>query len=91
MGLEPSKDLIPTQPTAHYCMGGIPTDVEGRVLTDEKNTVAPGFYAAGECACVSVHGANRLGTNSLVDILVFGRRAGLRRPRSLSTPDAPKC
>jgi succinate dehydrogenase / fumarate reductase flavoprotein subunit len=76
IGLEPSRDLIPTQPTAHYCMGGIPTDIDGRVVMDENNTVAPGFYAAGECACVSVHGANRLGTNSLVDILVFGRRAG---------------
>jgi succinate dehydrogenase / fumarate reductase flavoprotein subunit len=83
MGLEPSRDLIPTQPTAHYCMGGIPTDVEGRVVMDEKNTVAPGFYAAGECACVSVHGANRLGTNSLVDILVFGRRAGRHMLRYL--------
>jgi succinate dehydrogenase / fumarate reductase flavoprotein subunit len=57
-------------------MGGIPTDVEARVVIDEKNTVMPGLYAAGECACVSVHGANRLGTNSLLDILVFGRRAG---------------
>ena len=76
MGLEPSTDLIPTQPTAHYAMGGIPTDVNGCIVADEKNTVVPGFYAAGECACVSVHGANRLGTNSLVDILVFGRRAG---------------
>ena len=57
-------------------MGGIPTDTEARVIIDEKNTPLPGLYAAGECACVSVHGANRLGTNSLVDILVFGRRAG---------------
>ena len=67
---------MPIQPTAHYAMGGIPTDVEGAVVIDEKNTVLPGFYAAGECACVCVHGANRLGTNSLLDILVFGRRAG---------------
>src|SRR5438093_236952 len=74
MGIEPATELIPIQPTAHYAMGGIPTDVEGRVVVDEKNTPLPGFYAAGECACVSVHGANRLGTNSLVDILVFGRR-----------------
>ncbi len=74
MGIEPATDLIPIQPTAHYAMGGIPTDVDGRVIVDEKNTPLPGFYAAGECACVSVHGANRLGTNSLVDILVFGRR-----------------
>jgi succinate dehydrogenase / fumarate reductase flavoprotein subunit len=74
MGLEPEREPIPIQPTAHYAMGGIPTDVDGRVVIDEKNTPLPGFYAAGECACVSVHGANRLGTNSLVDILVFGRR-----------------
>lgn len=77
MGLDPVTDLIPIQPTAHYAMGGIPTTNDGAVVSDEKNTVLPGFYAAGEVACVSVHGANRLGTNSLVDILVFGRRAGL--------------
>jgi succinate dehydrogenase / fumarate reductase flavoprotein subunit len=76
MGLDPVTDLIPIQPTAHYAMGGIPTDVEGRVTVDEENTILPGLYAAGECACVSVHGANRLGTNSLVDLVVFGRRAG---------------
>ncbi|MBI2119477.1 MAG: succinate dehydrogenase flavoprotein subunit [Elusimicrobia bacterium] len=77
MGLDPVKDLIPIQPTAHYSMGGIPTNVNAEVVWDEKNSVLKGFYAAGECACVSVHGGNRLGTNSLVDILVFGRRAGL--------------
>ena len=77
MGLDPVHDLIPIQPTAHYAMGGIPTTINGQVILDEKNTVMPGFYAAGEVACVSVHGANRLGTNSLVDILVFGRRSGL--------------
>jgi succinate dehydrogenase / fumarate reductase flavoprotein subunit len=76
LGLEPLKELVPIQPTAHYAMGGIPTDVDARVVIDEKNTPLPGFYAAGEVACVSVHGANRLGTNSLVDILVFGRRGG---------------
>ncbi len=76
LGIEPLKEPVPVQPTAHYAMGGIPTDLEGRGVTDEKNTPLPGFYAAGEVACVSVHGANRLGTNSLVDILVFGRRAG---------------
>jgi succinate dehydrogenase / fumarate reductase flavoprotein subunit len=76
LGVDPVKDPMPVQPTAHYAMGGIPTDVNGRVLANEKNKTAPGFYAAGECACVSVHGANRLGTNSLNDILVFGRRAG---------------
>jgi succinate dehydrogenase / fumarate reductase flavoprotein subunit len=76
LGVDPMKEPVPTQPTAHYAMGGIPTDADGRVVVDEKNTVLPGLYAAGECACVSVHGANRLGTNSLVDILVFGRRSG---------------
>jgi succinate dehydrogenase / fumarate reductase flavoprotein subunit len=76
LGVDPMKELVPTQPTAHYAMGGIPTDNDGRVVVDEKNKVLPGLYAAGECACVSVHGANRLGTNSLVDILVFGRRSG---------------
>jgi succinate dehydrogenase / fumarate reductase flavoprotein subunit len=77
MGLDPVTDLIPIQPTAHYAMGGIPTNKDGEVVVDEKNTPLPGFYAAGEAACVSVHGGNRLGTNSLVDILVFGRRSGL--------------
>jgi succinate dehydrogenase / fumarate reductase flavoprotein subunit len=76
-GLEPMKEMFLIQPTAHYAMGGIPTDLNGRVLADEKNTPVKGLYAAGECACVSVHGANRLGTNSLLDILVFGRRSGL--------------
>ncbi len=76
LGIDPTKQPIPVQPTAHYAMGGIPTDVDARVVVDEKNTPMPGFYAAGECACVSVHGANRLGTNSLVDIIVFGRRGG---------------
>ena len=76
-GIEPITQPVPIQPTAHYAMGGIPTNVESRVVADEKNTVVPGLYAAGECACVSVHGANRLGTNSLIDILVFGRRAGV--------------
>ncbi len=76
LGIEPAKELVPVQPTAHYAMGGIPTDNDGRVVIDEKNTPLPGLYAAGETACVSVHGGNRLGTNSLVDILVFGRRSG---------------
>ena len=75
-GVEPITEPVPIQPTAHYAMGGIPTDITTRVIRDEANTVVPGLYAAGECACVSVHGANRLGTNSLVDLLVFGRRAG---------------
>ncbi|WP_181807212.1 succinate dehydrogenase flavoprotein subunit [Streptomyces shenzhenensis] len=76
LGIEPYTDPIPIQPTAHYAMGGIPTNVEGEVLID-NTTVVPGLYAAGEVACVSVHGANRLGTNSLLDINVFGRRAGI--------------
>ncbi|HLO36209.1 MAG TPA: succinate dehydrogenase flavoprotein subunit [Candidatus Deferrimicrobium sp.] len=76
LGVEPLTEPIPIQPTAHYAMGGIPTDVLTRVTRDAASTVVPGLYAAGECACVSVHGANRLGTNSLVDLLVFGRRAG---------------
>jgi succinate dehydrogenase / fumarate reductase, flavoprotein subunit len=76
LGVEPLKEPVPIQPTAHYAMGGIPTDLRTRVVRDEKKTVVEGLYAAGEAACVSVHGANRLGTNSLVDLLVFGRRAG---------------
>lgn len=76
LGIEPYTDPIPIQPTAHYAMGGIPTNVQGEVLAD-NTTVVPGLYAAGEVACVSVHGANRLGTNSLLDINVFGRRSGI--------------
>jgi len=76
LGVDPVTELVPVFPTAHYAMGGIPTDVETRVLRDNEHVV-PGLFAAGECACVSVHGANRLGTNSLLDINVFGRRAGI--------------
>ncbi|MCS7169726.1 MAG: FAD-binding protein, partial [Candidatus Kapabacteria bacterium] len=76
LGVNPRKEWIPVQPTVHYAMGGIPTDVDGRVVVDERNTVLRGMWAAGEVACVSVHGANRLGTNSLLDLIVFGRRAG---------------
>ncbi len=76
LGVEPTTELVPIQPTAHYAMGGIPSDVDGQVVTGEEETPVPGLYAAGECACVSVHGANRLGTNSLLDIVVFGRRSG---------------
>ena len=79
--VEPTKEPVPIQPTAHYAMGGIPTDTEGRVVTGPEETPIPGLYAAGECACVSVHGANRLGTNSLLDIVVFGRRAGVDAAR----------
>jgi succinate dehydrogenase / fumarate reductase, flavoprotein subunit len=74
--VEPTKEMVPIQPTAHYAMGGIPTDVDGQVVLGADETPVPGLYAAGECACVSVHGANRLGTNSLLDIIVFGRRGG---------------
>jgi succinate dehydrogenase / fumarate reductase flavoprotein subunit len=76
LGIDPVQQSIPVQPTAHYAMGGIPTDVHGRVFADGQGTLYEGLYAAGECACVSVHGANRLGTNSLVDLVVFGKRAG---------------
>ncbi|MEN9749940.1 MAG: hypothetical protein RL149_1018 [Actinomycetota bacterium] len=76
LGVEPYTEPVPVFPTAHYAMGGIPTNVKAEVLRDNK-TVVPGLYAAGECACVSVHGANRLGTNSLLDINVFGKRAGI--------------
>jgi succinate dehydrogenase / fumarate reductase flavoprotein subunit len=76
LGIDPADSPIPVLPTAHYAMGGIPTDTFGRVIKDSKETIVEGLYAAGECACVSVHGANRLGTNSLLDLVVFGRRAG---------------
>ena len=74
--VEPTTEPVPIQPTAHYAMGGIPTNVDGQVVVGPEETPVPGLYAAGECACVSVHGANRLGTNSLLDIVVFGRRGG---------------
>ncbi|WP_121194841.1 succinate dehydrogenase flavoprotein subunit [Motilibacter peucedani] len=76
LGVEPYTEPVPIVPTAHYAMGGIPTDIDARVLKDDIHHIE-GLYAAGECACVSVHGANRLGTNSLLDINVFGRRAGI--------------
>ncbi|WP_428623595.1 succinate dehydrogenase flavoprotein subunit [Sedimenticola sp.] len=78
-GVDPAVEPIPVFPTAHYVMGGIPTDRLGHVVvpaSDGSEQIVPGLYAAGECACVSVHGANRLGGNSLLDILVFGRAAG---------------
>ena len=89
LGVDPAKQPIPVQPTAHYAMGGIPTDIFGRVVVDEKNTIMPGLYAAGECACVSVHGANRLGTNSLVDLIVFGKHAGLKALEYVQGADLP--
>src|SRR5690625_4033005 len=86
LGVEPTKEPVPVYPTAHYAMGGIPTNVEGEVLSDNE-TVVRGLYAAGECACVSVHGSNRLGTNSLLDINVFGRRAGIAAARYANAND----
>jgi succinate dehydrogenase / fumarate reductase, flavoprotein subunit len=77
LGVDPVKEPMPIQPTAHYAMGGIPTNIDAQVVTDENWTVLPGMYAAGETACVSCHGANRLGTNSLVDLIVFGRIGGI--------------
>ena len=78
LGVDPVTQMMPIQPTAHYSMGGIPTNKFGEVVIDDKQTAFPGLYAAGECACVSVHGGNRLGTNSLLDLVVFGKHAGLR-------------
>jgi succinate dehydrogenase / fumarate reductase flavoprotein subunit len=91
--VEPTKEPVPIQPTAHYAMGGIPTDTDGRVVVGADESPVPGLYAAGECACVSVHGANRLGTNSLLDLVVFGRRAGddaARYAREADLPVAPE-
>lgn len=81
LGVDPVKSPVPVQPTAHYAMGGIPTTIDTNVIADGDNTVVPGLYAAGEVACVSLHGANRLGTNSLGDLIVFGRRAGVNAAR----------
>ncbi|WP_250280118.1 succinate dehydrogenase flavoprotein subunit [Frankia sp. Cppng1_Ct_nod] len=95
LGIEPYTDPIPIQPTAHYAMGGVPTNINAEVLRNNTDIV-PGLYAAGEVACVSVHGANRLGTNSLLDINVFGRRAGIAAaehanatPAHAELPDDP--
>jgi len=90
IGIDPNESPIPVAPTCHYLMGGIPTDGDGQVLTDEKSTPMPGLYAAGECACVSVHGANRLGCNSLIDLVVFGRRAGIAMATSVKTTVLPR-
>jgi succinate dehydrogenase / fumarate reductase flavoprotein subunit len=91
-GVDPYVEPIAIEPSAHYAMGGIPTDLQARVVTDDHGTVLRGLYAAGECACVSVHGANRLGTNSLLDILVFGRRGGramAKDAHDLADPELP--
>ncbi|WP_159599889.1 succinate dehydrogenase flavoprotein subunit [Agromyces humi] len=86
LGVDPVYEPVPVMPTAHYAMGGIPTNVAAEVLRD-NTTVVPGLYAAGECACVSVHGSNRLGTNSLLDINVFGKRAGRNAVEYVQTAD----
>jgi succinate dehydrogenase / fumarate reductase flavoprotein subunit len=86
LGVEPYTEPVPVFPTAHYAMGGIPTNIEAEVLADNDNII-PGLYAAGECACVSVHGSNRLGTNSLLDINVFGKRAGIAAAEYAKTAD----
>jgi succinate dehydrogenase / fumarate reductase flavoprotein subunit len=86
LGVEPYTEPVPVLPTAHYAMGGIPTNIKAEVLSD-NTTVVPGLYAAGECACVSVHGSNRLGTNSLLDINVFGKRAGNYAAEYVKTVD----
>ncbi|HUP70766.1 MAG TPA: succinate dehydrogenase flavoprotein subunit [Acidimicrobiales bacterium] len=90
LGIEPKTAPIPIQPTAHYAMGGIPTNIDAEVVVDAAGTVVPGLYAAGECACVSVHGANRLGTNSLLDIVVFGRRGGKAMVDFVAGMDQPE-
>lgn len=86
LGVDPVVEPVPVYPTAHYAMGGIPTNNDAEVLQD-NTTVVPGLYAAGECACVSVHGSNRLGTNSLLDINVFGKRAGNNAAAYAQTAD----
>ncbi|HJQ43354.1 MAG TPA: succinate dehydrogenase flavoprotein subunit [Jatrophihabitantaceae bacterium] len=92
LGVEPYTEPVPVYPTAHYAMGGVPTNIRAEVLRNNTEVV-PGLYAAGEVACVSVHGSNRLGTNSLLDINVFGRRAGLAAAdfaASASHPELPE-
>ena len=93
LNVEPTTEPVPIQPTAHYAMGGIPTNVDGQVVVGPQEEPVPGLYAVGECACVSVHGANRLGTNSLLDIVVFGRRGGrhmARYARETDLSDLPE-
>ncbi|MDQ1733535.1 MAG: succinate dehydrogenase / fumarate reductase, flavoprotein subunit [Pseudonocardiales bacterium] len=92
LGVEPYTEPVPVYPTAHYAMGGVPTNIEAEVLRTNTDVV-PGLYAAGEVACVSVHGSNRLGTNSLLDINVFGRRAGIAAAEyalKAELPDIPE-
>jgi len=87
LGIAPAEKPIPVAPTCHYIMGGIPTDVDGHVYVDTAGTVLPGLYAVGECACVSVHGANRLGCNSLIDLVVFAQRAATSVVEELKQSD----
>jgi succinate dehydrogenase / fumarate reductase flavoprotein subunit len=87
LGVDPIQEAVPVQPTAHYAMGGVPTTIDTEVIIDGQNTVVPGLYAAGEVACASLHGANRLGTNSLGDLIVFGRRAGIEAAKFAAAND----
>ncbi|WP_282851786.1 succinate dehydrogenase flavoprotein subunit [Gulosibacter sediminis] len=87
LGVDPVTEPVPVYPTAHYAMGGIPTNNDSEVLANDNEDIVPGLYAAGECACVSVHGSNRLGTNSLLDINVFGKRAGRSAVKYAKTAD----
>jgi succinate dehydrogenase / fumarate reductase flavoprotein subunit len=89
LGIDPAEKPMPVHPTAHYAMGGIPVDLDGRVFVDGEGNTYEGLYAAGECACVSVHGANRLGTNSLVELIVYGRRAGQHMGQYIKGSDFP--
>jgi succinate dehydrogenase / fumarate reductase flavoprotein subunit len=89
-GVDARKEPIPVQPTCHYMMGGIAADSAGCVVMDDQGAVFEGLFAAGECACVSVHGANRLGCNSLLDTLVFGRRAGRTMARYIHSVGWPR-
>ncbi len=90
LGIDPVDKPMPVHPTAHYAMGGIPTNVDGEVQADESGDVVEGLYAAGETACVSIHGANRLGTNALLELVVFGRRAGRSMAEHCASVDLEK-
>ncbi|HUQ25925.1 MAG TPA: FAD-binding protein, partial [Burkholderiales bacterium] len=90
--VDPIRDPIPVVPTVHYQMGGIPSNYMGQVVAPEgagKEAIVPGLYAAGECACVSVHGSNRLGTNSLLDLLVFGKSSGEQMIKDIRSQPSP--